>query len=265
MLVIGERINTSRPSIEQPVREKNLDLLLTEARKQVEAGADYLDVNTATMMEREEEYITWAISAIQQAVDVPICIDSPNPRALEAGLRAVKGRPLLNSINLETKRVEAVLPLVREHRPKVIALCMDDTGMPVTVEDRMRHADRLVDLLVGAGIDIDDIYIDPLLLPVGTDSGSAMVTLDSIEKIMQDFPGVHTVCGLSNVSFGLPLRRLINQNFLTTAMTKGLDSVVLDPCDRRLMSNLTTSKMILGQDDNCMEYINAHRRQKLVL
>ncbi|MEE9248100.1 MAG: methyltetrahydrofolate cobalamin methyltransferase [Dehalococcoidia bacterium] len=265
MLVIGERINTSRPSMAGPVREKNLGFLLTEARKQVECGADYLDVNTATMMEREEEYITWAITTIQQALDVAICIDSPNPRALEAGLQAVEGRPILNSISMEAKRIETILPLVREHRPKVIALCMDDTGMPVTVDDRMYHASRLVELLLGAGLAMDDIYIDPLLLPIGTDAKSAMATLDAVQQIMQTHPGVHTVCGLSNISFGLPLRRLINQNFLTVAMTKGLDAAVLDPCDRRLMSNLITSKMILGQDDFCMGYINAHRRQRLVL
>ncbi len=265
MLVIGERINTSRPSMEQPVRDKNLEFLLTEARKQVDGGADYLDVNTATMMEREEEYIVWAITSIQQAMDVPISIDSPNPRALEAGLKAVKGQPILNSINLEAKRVETVLPLVREFQPKVIALCMDDTGMPATVGDRIRHASKLTDLLLGAGTDIDDIYIDPLLLPIGTDARSAMVTLDSIQEIMQAFPGVHTICGLSNISFGLPLRRLLNQNFLSVAMAKGLDAAVLDPCDGRLMSNLITTRMILGRDEYCAGYINAHRKKRLVL
>ncbi|MEE9324445.1 MAG: dihydropteroate synthase [Dehalococcoidia bacterium] len=265
MLIIGERINTSRPPMEEPVREKNIEFLLAEARKQVECGADYLDVNTATMMELEEEYITWAITTIQQAIDIPICIDSPNPRALEAGLRAVKGSPILNSINLEAKRVEAILPLVRDYRPGVIALCMDDSGMPVTVEDRMRHASKLVELLLGAGISISDIYIDPILLPIGADPKSAIVALDAIQKIMESFPGIHTSCGLSNISFGLPLRKLINQNFLTAAMARGLDAPILDPCDQRLMSNLITTEMILGQDDNCLGYINAYRKERLVL
>ncbi|MEE9198920.1 MAG: dihydropteroate synthase, partial [Dehalococcoidia bacterium] len=123
----------------------------------------------------------------------------------------------------------------------------------------------LTDLLLGAGTDIDDIYIDPLLLPIGTDARSAMVTLDSIQEIMQAFPGVHTICGLSNISFGLPLRRLLNQNFLSVAMAKGLDAAVLDPCDGRLMSNLITTRMILGRDEYCAGYINAHRKKRLVL
>ncbi|MEE9248989.1 MAG: dihydropteroate synthase [Dehalococcoidia bacterium] len=265
MLVIGERINTSRSRMEGPVREKDLEFVLADARRQVEHGADYLDVNTATMMAREEEYLTWTIASIQKEIDIPISIDSPNPKALEAALQVVKGRPILNSINLEAKRIDEVLPLVREFRPKVIALCMDDVGMPTSVDGRMGHADRLVEMLVGVGLDIGDIYVDPLLLPVGTDNRSALVTLDSIQKIMETFPGVHTVCGLSNVSFGLPLRKLINQNFLTVAMTRGLDAVVLDPLDRRLMSNMIASKMILGRDRNCAGYIKAHRQERIVL
>jgi len=263
MLVVGERINSSRKGIEPALRNRDAEFITKEARDQVEAGAHVIDINTATLMDKEVESLTWAIGLIQDSLDVPICIDSPNPIALGEVLPLCKGKAMINSITAEADRYAKLIPLIQEHRPDVVGLCMDDRGMPDTAEDRIRIASDLIGKLTKDGVPLGDIYIDPVVTPVSTDTRYGVAILDAIEAIMRGFPGVHTICGLSNVSYGLPNRRQVNRMFLVMAMTRGLDAVILDPCDKRIMANLITTITLLGKDEFCTNYLKAFREGRL--
>ncbi len=262
MLVVGERINSSRKSIEPAIRDRDVGFIEKEARDQVDAGAHVIDVNTATLMDEEAESLKWTVQLIQEAVEVPICIDSPNPIAMGEVLPLCKGKAMVNSITAEKERYAKLIPLIQEHKPNVVGLCMDDRGMPDSAEDRIRISSDLIGKLTKDGVPIGDIYIDPVVTPVSTDTRYGMAVLEAIAAIMKAFPGVHTICGLSNVSYGLPNRKQVNQMFLVMAMTKGLDAVILDPCDKRIMSNLITTMTLLGQDKFCMNYLAAFRQGK---
>lgn len=263
MLIVGERINSSRKAIEQALRERDAESIVKEARDQVEPGAHAIDVNTATLMDGEIESLKWAVQQIQDSLDVSICIDSPNPIAVGEVLPLCKGKAMVNSITAETERYAKLIGFIQQYKPNLVGLCMDDRGMPDTAEDRIRIASDLIGKLTKDRIPIGDIFIDPVVTPVSTDTRYGMAVLDAIEAIIKEFPGVHTICGLSNVSYGLPSRKQVNQMFLVMAMTRGLDAVILDPCDKRIMANLITTMTLLGRDDFCMNYLKAFREGRL--
>jgi 5-methyltetrahydrofolate--homocysteine methyltransferase len=266
MLIVGERLNSSRPPIQSAMARRDGEFLVNEARRQWAAGAHCLDVNTATMLDAEVPCLTWLVALIQEAIpEAQLAIDSPDTRALEAGLRAHRGRAFLNSITGETKRIEEVLPLVREFRPRVIALTMDDDGLHRDAGKRFEIGARLVDRLAGEGVDLDDIFIDPLVFPVSAEPDAGIVALDIMEKLRASYPGVHTICGLSNVSYGIPLRRQVNQVYMVMAMARGLDAVIIDPLDPRMMANILTARMLLGRDAGCRGYLTAYRDGRLSL
>jgi 5-methyltetrahydrofolate--homocysteine methyltransferase len=262
MLVIGERINSSRKVIESAIRDQDAEFITSEARDQVDAGAHVIDVNTATLMEGEVESLKWAIQLIQDLVDIPICIDSPNPVAVTKVLPLCKGKAMINSITAEAERYARLIPLIQEHKPNVVGLCMDDRGMPDSAEDRVRIASDLIGKLTGDGVPLGEIYIDPVVTPLSTDTRYGMAVLDAVEAIMKEVPGVHTIFGLSNVSYGLPNRTQVNQMFLVMAMTRGLDAVILDPCDKPIMAHLITTMTLLGKDEFCTNYLKAFREGK---
>ena len=160
-------------------------------------------------------------------------------------------------------RIEGILPLVTEYKTKVIALCQAENEMAETTDDKVRLAGRLVEKLTGAGVSIDDIYIDPLVYPLSTNPQSAGATLEAIREIMKKFPGVHTVCGLTNVSYGLPARKLINRAFLAAAIAMGLDAAIIDPTDKQLYAMLKAVTLVVGKDDFCMDYICAFREGRV--
>jgi 5-methyltetrahydrofolate--homocysteine methyltransferase len=263
LLIIGERINSSRKSITEAIASRNAAFVQNEAKVQGAAGADYLDVNAGTFVEEEAKHLRWIIETVQGVVDIPICIDSPDPSVIKAMIPLVKKTPMINSITLEPSRLEGILPLVSEHKIKVIALCQSEDKIADTVEAKVKMARQLVERVKAASIPLDNLYIDPLVYPLATNSQSALATLDAIEQIMKQFPGVHTICGLTNVSYGLPNRRLVNRTFLVSAIARGLDSAILDPTDRQLFGALKTALMINGKDEFCMEYINAFREGRL--
>jgi 5-methyltetrahydrofolate--homocysteine methyltransferase len=171
---------------------------------------------------------------------------------------------MVNSITAEAERYAKLIPLIQEHKPNIVALCMDDRGVPESREDRIRVASELIGRLTNDGVPMGDIYIDPVVTPVSTNVRYGVAVLEAIEAIMKEFPEVHTICGLSNVSYGLPHRKQLNQTFLVMAVTKGLDAVILDPCDHRIMANLITTTTLLGKDEFCMNYLTAFREGKLV-
>ncbi|HHT62499.1 MAG TPA: methyltetrahydrofolate cobalamin methyltransferase, partial [Clostridia bacterium] len=260
MLIVGELINTSRKAIKPAVESRDAAFIKDIAQKQVDAGADYVDVNCGTMVFDEEETMAWLVETVQSQVSAPLCIDSPNPKALEKGLSLAKnGQPMINSITAEKERFATVLPLVLKYKAKIVGLCMDDSGMPETAADRLKIADRLVTDLVAAGVPEDDIYLDPLVKPVSTGDQAGMEVLETIYAIKQKYPKVHGICGLSNISYGLPNRKILNQVFMIQTMTMGMDGYILDPLDKTMMGFVYASQALLGKDQFCMNYLNAHR------
>ncbi len=263
MIVVGEKINTSRKSIHEAATKADAGFIVKVAREQAEAGADFVDVNAGTFLDQETAKLCWLVETVQKEIDLPLCLDSPNPAAIAEAMKLHKGTPMINSISLERDRFEALFPVVTSQPCHVVALCMAETSMPTTVEDRVTVGTELISRLTGAGVPIERIFVDPLVQPVSVDTNMGAAVLGAIRKIMDDFPGVNTICGLSNISFGLPERRLVNRNFLALAMCHGLSAAILDPNDRQLMSTMLSIDMLLGRDDFCENYIDAYQEGRL--
>lgn len=260
MIIIGELINASRKTIGTAIREKDAGVVRDTALQQAEHGAFYIDVNAGIFMDDEPEYLSWLVENVQAVTDVPCAIDSPNPKAIEAALALHGGAtPMINSISLESDRWENMLPIVAGTDFKVVALCMSDEGMPQTVEDRMRISDKLVNGLVQNNVRTENIFIDPLVQPLGVNKEFGIQFLDSIDRITTQFAGIHTACGLSNISYGLPGRKHINRAFMTIAITRGLDGAILNPLDKGMLSAIALGEALAGKDDFCMKYLKAFR------
>lgn len=263
MIIVGELINTSRSAIEQAVKKGDREFIQRIAVQQARSGAVYIDVNAGTLREKEVDSLAWLVETVQAAVDLPLCLDSPNPEALEKALAVHKGIPMINSISLEKERYTSMLPLVTAHPCKLVALCMKQTGMPTTAKERIDAAGELIGRLTQAGMKTENIFVDPLVQPVSVDTVMGRAVLEAISGIKAQYPSVHTICGLSNVSFGLPERKLINRYFLSLAMHSGLDAAILDPTDLRLAAALKTTAVLLGQDDYCEVFIEAYEKGEL--
>lgn len=262
MIIVGERLNSSRPPVFKALEEKDERFLIKEAKRQEEAGASYIDLNTAALLDKEIETLRWAIPLLQKELKVPLSIDTPNPEAMEEGLGLHKGQALLNSLTGERERIKAFLPLIKEYKPCIIVLCLDDTGLPKTSDKELSIAQRMVELLNKEGIEPGDIFIDPLVRPVSVDQGAVNLFLESLEKIKKNLPKVKTIAGISNVSFGLPQRRLLNRTFLTLAISKGLDTAILDPLDKKIFSAIHSARAILGRDPSLRNYLAFVRGKK---
>jgi 5-methyltetrahydrofolate--homocysteine methyltransferase len=260
MVIIGEKINSSNKRVASALEKKDAEYIQKLAKEQAEAGADFIDVNAGIFGDQEPDLLSWLVKTVQAHVLKPCCIDSPNPDALRKALEVHQGRALINSITGEEERQEKLLPLVSYHQTKVIVLCMGERGIPETADERVQTASTTIDLLMQEGIPLHDIYIDPLVQPIATSSSAALVTLEVIEKCMRRYQGVHTVCGISNISYGLPSRRLINAGFLTMAIARGLDTAILDPCDPLIISSLLASEALTGRDAYGIKYISAFRK-----
>jgi len=263
MLIVGERINTSRRPISEAVKRSDASFIIREARAQLEAGADFLDVNAGTFAEKEREHLTWLVKMIRAEIDAPLCIDSSDPEVVHEALRICGKGMMVNSISAERENYAAMLPLIKEYGCRTIALCLGDGGIPTELEEKLRIGFDLVEKLLSDGIAVDNIYVDPLIMTASTNQESGQIALAIIKELNRKYPGIHTICGLSNISFGLPIRKLLNRTFLVMAMTAGLDAVILDPLDREMMANLVATDTLLGRDDFCANYIAAYRENRL--
>jgi cobalamin-dependent methionine synthase I len=258
-VVVGERINTSRKKVQKAVASRDAAAIQDDVRKQHTAGAAYIDVNAGARIGHEMEDMQWLIEVIQDAVAVPLCLDSPDPEVLAMAYERVKEPPLINSISLESERYDAMIPFLQGRDCSVVALCMDDTGMPTAASQIVQRAQKLVARLEGIGMKRDAIFLDFLAQPVSTNTLNGPMVMEAVRGIREQIPGVHTICGLSNISFGLPQRKIINRTFLAMMMASGLDAAVLDPLDRELMATLKTAGMLIGNDPYCKTYLKAVR------
>lgn len=264
MLIIGERINATRAAIAEALKARDAAFIQDEAKKQAEAGADFLDVNTALSPEAEQDLMVWAVETIREVTDTPLSIDSADPEVARAGLALVpKGEAFLNSISAETGRLDGMLPLLEEFEPRVVALAMDDQGMPASTQDRWRALETLFARTDEAGLARDRIFVDPLVRPVATNPEQAEQCLAMVREIAEKGRGAGTTMGLSNISYGLPERRHLNRAFLAMAAGAGLTGAILDPLEPGLMATVMASACLTGRDDYCMNYIGAQRAGRL--
>jgi 5-methyltetrahydrofolate--homocysteine methyltransferase len=258
VVVIGERINpTGRKKLAAALLEHNLDYVVELAMSQVAAGADVLDVNVGVPGIDDVAMLREVVQLVASATSAPICIDTPNPKALAAALPLAPGKPLVNSVNGEEESLRTVLPLVKDRGAAVIALTMDKDGIPATAQARLAAAARIIERATGLGIPLEDIIIDPLVLTVGADQRAGAITLETIQLVRREF-GVNINLGASNVSFGLPDRHTINQAFLALAIGYGASCAITDPM--KLTAIIRATDLLLGRDAYAKRWVTYFRQ-----
>ncbi len=261
--VIGERINpTGKKLMKEALRKGDMDYMLGQAIAQTEAGADILDVNVGLPGIDEADMMTRVVKALQGVTDAPLQLDSGKPEVLAAALRAYCGKAIVNSVNGEEKTLSAILPLVKKYGAAVVGLTLDENGIPKTVEARLEIARRILDRALALGIPRKDVYIDCLTLTASAEQAGAAQTLEAVERVKKEL-GLRTVLGVSNISFGLPARPLINQNFLTMALTKGLDLPILNPNADAMMAAVRSFHLLMNIDRDAREFIDAYGQAKV--
>jgi cobalamin-dependent methionine synthase I len=267
MFIIGESINGTIQKVGQAILERKETFLRELAKTQFECGAHLLDVNAGVAGGNEVADLPWLVGIVQKEVPIPLMLDSANPEALKAALSVYPNStpPILNSISGETEKWDKLSPVIAEKKCKVVVLLMDDKGIPKTMEERLGIAKRLHHKLVQMNIPPEHIYFDILVLSVAVEPGAALISLETIKTIRANFPDSHIICGVSNVSMGLPGRRLINRIFLAMAIYAGLDTLLIDVRDKALISSIYASRILVNQDPYCLEYLKAYREKKILV
>ena len=264
MIVIGEKINATLSPVKTMILNRDADNLIDLARRQAKAGADFIDVNVGTGVgsrEDEMDSMKWALECIHSAVETPVCIDSADPQVIETGLNLLNGKStMINSVNAEARSLEAVMPLAAQSRSLLIALAMDEHGISTRESDRIECCEKIYNACQDYGVLPENVFVDPLVMPVGTDIRSAAVTLNILASVKNSFSGIRTVTGLSNVSYGLPSRRRLNMAFLYMCIAAGLDAAIVDPLDGELMDAVKTGEVLAGRDRHCRKYLRAFRK-----
>lgn len=264
MIVIGEKINGTRKAVGEALRARDAAFVAALAREQAEAGSAYLDVNAGTAPNREPEDLVWLVRTTQEACELPLCLDSANPEALSAALEVVVKTPIINSVSCESSRIEGILPLALKYRTGLILLPLGgEKGIPATSEERLELIDTLVGLAKKGGLEEGMLYVDPLITAISTGKDNALVALRTIRLVRERYPEANITCGLSNISFGMPLRPVINRTFASMAVEAGLNSAIMDPNDRELMATMLAARMLAGLDRNCMEFNRAFRAGRI--
>jgi 5-methyltetrahydrofolate--homocysteine methyltransferase len=259
-VIIGERINpTGRKALAAEMAAGDFSRVIADAKAQVEAGAHVLDVNSGVPLTDEAEIMAEAIRLVQATVDVPVCIDSSVVAALAAGLKAATGKPLVNSVTGEEERLEAVLPLVAERGAAVIAISNDETGISYDPRERFRIAKKIVERAERYGIPRADVLIDPLAMPVGAVQGAGNHLFQIVRMVREEL-GCNTICGASNISFGLPNRKTLNATFVAMAIAAGLPCAITNPLESEIMAAIRAADVMMGYDENCAAWIVSQRQ-----
>jgi 5-methyltetrahydrofolate--homocysteine methyltransferase len=259
-VIIGERINPAgKTKLQEALKTGNLDIIRSEALAQVQAGADILDVNVGTFGVDEVTLLPQAVQAVMDTVDIPLCIDSNNPAALEAAIKIYKGKPLINSVSGEELSLTKVLPMVKEYGAAVVGLVQDDEGIPKNAERRVSIAHKIVERAEAAGITREDIVIDCLAFAIGADTSSGPAVIEAIREIKAEL-GINMTLGASNISFGLPDRSLLNNAFIAMAVAAGITCLITDAAKMR--PTIVATDLILGRDKHARRYIEAYRQRQ---
>lgn len=264
MLIVGERINTSRNSINEAVEKGDAVFIANEVQKQAKAGADYIDLNAGSRLASEKEDLLWLIKVAESASEKPLSLDSPDAQVLLQAIKQVQKRPMINSTTAERNRFEAMKPVFLERDCEIIGLCLDERGIPKSAEEAIKNAAFLVENLTRLGISPAHIHLDPLIQPLSVHKDNGLLALETIRRLHAEFPEVKLICGLSNISFGLPSRFLLNRIFIVLCLGAGLDGAIVDPLDQKLMTNILVAETLLGKDDYCLKYLRANRAGTLI-
>lgn len=262
-VIIGERINpTGRKKVLAALQEGDFDIVRKDAVDQVAAGAHILDVNAGVPGAEEKDLLVRVMGNVMEVTDVPLCIDTADPEALEVALKAYTGKALVNSVNGEERSMDSVLPLVKEYGAAVIGLCMDDEGIPETPDARFKVAEKILERAAKLGISTENVIIDPLALTMGSDHRAGRIALETIERVVEAF-GVNITMGASNISFGLPDRKHINATFITMAIYAGMTCPITNPLETEVSTAILAADLSMGRDEYGMRWIKAYReRQK---
>jgi len=264
LLIIGEKINGAVPLVARAIEEKDAAFISNLAIRQSEAGAAYLDVCAGTSTEREYEALAWLIEVVQEATETPLCIDSPDPHILASVFPIVNKPGLLNSLSLEGDKCEVLLPLLRENTEwGALALCCSKSGIATRAEDKIYIASQLIEKAGEYGVAAERIQIDPLVLALSAINDAAGELIEAIRQIKLRYPTVGIIAAISNISYGMPLRKLVNVSFLALLMGAGLDSIIADPLDRDLIGTIYAVEALLGKDKYCRNFNNAFRSGKI--
>ena len=265
MLIIGESLNATIPAVHQAVIDHDESKIASLARTQAGCGANMLDVNAAVPGQSEVEDLVWMVQTVQQATDLPLVLDSSNPEALEAALAIHKGpTPIINSITGEMKEEHVgLLQLAVKHNCGLVGMCMDEAGISSDPEVRCSIAVKLLERATSAGLEPENLYIDPLVMAIAADYAAGAVSLEVLRLIHERLPQVSTFCGASNISYGMPLRKLLNSTFVSMQMALGMNAFLVDVRNRQLMATLLAANTLIGQDEWSIGYIKAYRSGRL--
>lgn len=266
MLIIGEKINTVNSRVAIALKNKDKPFFQNLASAQIDSGiVDAIDVNVGLDPDQEPAYMKWMVSCVEEvtANKVPLSIDSSSPEAIIAGIEEIENKEgaFINSITIEESRHKDLLPVAKEYGLNIIALPIDRGGIPQTAENRLKNAEKIVDLAISHDISPSKLYIDCIVEPISLSCDKARISLDTVKKVKKYIPEVKTFICLTAISFGLPDRKLINRNFLSLLLREGIDSVILDPLDKEVIETLFTTKLLLGEDEYCQDYLELFRKK----
>lgn len=263
MIIIGEKINGSIPSVGAAIAAKDEALIRNLARIQTAAGADYIDVCASVRKEEELETLKWLIRLVQEETELPISVDSPDPRSCVAAMEFCKKPGIVNSVSMEGDKTEVIFPAIAGTEWQCVALLCGSGKIARTAGERLAIAEQLMERAAAHGIAHSRIHIDPMVVSLATEEGALTVFAECSREIKSRWPGVYVTSGLSNISFGLPARKALNQGFLALAMNAGMDSVIMDPTNRDMLGLAYAVNALLGKDEYCMEYIGAFRAGRI--
>ena len=265
MIIVGERLNGQFKDVEEALKTRKKETIHDLARKQVEAGADYLDVNVGTAVPSSEkkEAMVWLVETIQEATDAPLALDSPIEDVIAASLEAANNPTMINSTQADPDKLDRYIDLAQEHDASLIALTMDKNGVPNDVNKRVELAGNIVVSAMNKGFPFERLYIDPIILPVGATQAQPGIVLEALQQLqgLAD-PAPHFILGLSNVSQNTVERSLINRTYLVMCMAMGLDSAIVDPFDKELMDAMITGEILLNNQIYSDSYLAAYRESK---
>jgi len=260
MIIIGEKINGTIPAVKEAIENRDAAFIADRAVKQAAAGADFIDVCASTAPEIEIETLKWLMDIIQDATDTPLSIDSPNPRVIEAVFKYANKPGILNSISEEGDKCEVLLPLMEGNTWEVVGLTCNDRGIPNDVQTKVDITKTMVEKASKYGVTPDRIHIDPCVMALSTENNSFLNLAQEIREIKALYPTIHVTGAVSNISFGLPVRALMNKTFIAYAIQAGMDSAVMDPLNRDMMGTIFAAYALLGNDKYCRKYSKAFRQ-----
>lgn len=259
MIIIGEKINGSIPSMAKAIAERNADHIRNTAKKQADAGADFIDVCASVSPDTELETLKWLIGLVQEATDTPISVDSPNPKVFAEAMRICKKPGLINSVSMEGNKIEQVFPLIADTEWQCVTLLCDDTGIPKSAEQRLGVFKEILKKAEAYKIDPGRLYVDPVVEMLASSEDGIAKIIRTITEVKKICPPIHITSGASNISFQLPLRKFINRSFIVLCMGFGMDSAIIDPTSQDMLGLVYAAEALLGKDEMCMEYISAYR------